>query len=84
MIAPGASAKHTKIRHHFRDYRKTAKEVKLRAEMASKKTADGYVIEMLLPWANVGVKPKIGRIFGIQFFIIDSDRKGTRVKFHIF
>jgi outer membrane protein assembly factor BamB len=78
IIAPGASTKHTKLRHRFRDYRKTGKKVKLTADLASKKTADGYVIEVLVPWATADIKPEIGRMFGMQFLVFDHDGKETK------
>ncbi|NOZ21893.1 MAG: PQQ-binding-like beta-propeller repeat protein [Planctomycetes bacterium] len=78
IVAPGADAKHPKIRHRFYDYRRTARNVRLTAEMASRKTADGYVIEVLLPWENLKIKPEAGRVFGMQFFADDSDADGQK------
>ncbi|MEW6356245.1 MAG: PQQ-binding-like beta-propeller repeat protein [Planctomycetota bacterium] len=77
VIAPGVDPNHPKLRHRFYDYRQKAKNVKLTAEMASRKTDDGYVVEALLPWANVGIKPTVGSVFGMQIFADDCDKEGA-------
>ena len=78
IIAPGASAKQTKIRTQFFDRRKATRGAKLGMEAASAKAPDGYVVEALLPWTNLKIEPAAGREFGLQMFGNDNDADGRK------
>ena len=77
-IAPGASEKYTAPRHRFYDRRKATKGNKLALQVEGKATPDGYVIELLLPWANLNISPAMGTEFGLQVFVNDSDGGAVR------
>ncbi len=81
IIAPDAAPKSEKYRLHFSDYRKQTKQPKLAAEVHSKRTKDGYHIELCLPWSNLRMTPKLGSTFGMQLFVNDSDKKGEKPQF---
>ena len=48
------------------------------ADAAGAKTDDGYVVEALLPWKNIGATPADGTEIGFQMFNNDSDDTGER------
>ncbi len=75
LIAPGADTKQAATRQWQYDYRKQRVN-ELAYKAASSMTEDGYVIEVLLPWRNLGVDeggPKAGDTFGFQFYVNDLD-----------
>lgn len=71
----GADPNYPKARKYFWDYRKTFKS-KLTGEAAGSKMDGGYVVEMLMPWEHIRVKPVLGREVGLQVFINDADAPG--------
>jgi len=79
-IAPGLDPKHPDLRTHLYDYRKSEelKKVSLAASAARTKTATGYVVEALLPWASLGVEPVVGRHVAFQVYANDADRAPER------
>jgi outer membrane protein assembly factor BamB len=83
VISPGASEKQPKPRCRFYV---NGRGASLRAQVAGGKTAEGYLIEVLLPWENLKVKPADGREIGVQLFVNDKDagRRGGpfRVLWH--
>ena len=66
LVSPGVDGKHPDIRHYFYDFRESAalKAVPLTCSVARTKTANGYVIEALLPWSNLNITPALGRESG--------------------
>ncbi|HID23526.1 MAG TPA: hypothetical protein EYP14_14170, partial [Planctomycetaceae bacterium] len=54
LVAPSADPKSPKVKRRFYDHRKRSNAAKLAAELAGMRTPDGYVIEILLPWQNLG------------------------------
>jgi len=80
IIAPGTAADPTP-RSHFEDYRKTTAGEVLTAEIAGKRTPQGYLVEACLPWSNLKVKPEAGAEFGLQLFASDDDGKGEKNRF---
>ncbi|HUU20934.1 MAG TPA: sugar-binding protein, partial [Phycisphaerae bacterium] len=78
VITPGMDPKQPKLRWHLHDHRKEEKLKKLPAGItaARTKTANGYVLEALLPWAALAIAPKLGREVGFQVFVTDTDEVG--------
>lgn len=74
-ISPGVSPGQPHPRVAFSDRVKTPIPLKdLTAAVASRKTADGYVVEVLLPWSNLGtVAPKVGEECAVQVMVNESD-----------
>lgn len=73
-IAPGLGPKGIEPRVLFTDRRsEELKHVKLTATAARTKTATGYVMEVLLPWKNLAIKPALGREVAFQIYVRDRD-----------
>jgi len=75
VVAPGLDPKHPELRAHLYDYRKSEelKKAKLTATAARTRTTAGYVLEVLLPWANLGIEPILGREVAFQVYANDAD-----------
>jgi predicted O-methyltransferase YrrM len=74
VIASGADPKFKKVRQKIYDWRHPQyKTSGLTAQSRSRVFEGGYVIEALLPWANLGVKPNPGMELAFQFVANDDD-----------
>jgi len=73
VVAPGDTATQIKPRFRFYDRRKTTRGGDLTLQAAGTRTPDGYLLETLLPWRNLGIQPATGLEFGLQVFVNDSD-----------
>ncbi len=81
VIAPGVDGKHEELRYKFFDHRKNdaLKKVTPSLKAARTKIEGGYVLEVLLPWENIGVKPAAGVEVGFTMFVDDQDKEGRQV-----
>ena len=75
VIAPGMDPRFPEVRSTMKDLRKdeTLKKTKPAVTVARTKVASGYVMEVLLPWANVGFTPRPGAEAGFNAFVDDFD-----------
>jgi predicted O-methyltransferase YrrM len=74
VVASGADARYGKVRFKLYDWRPEGQKMpELKAQTASRVCDDGYVIEALLPWANLGLDPKPGAELAFQFVANDDD-----------
>ena len=80
VVSPG-SAPEWQARTRFYDHRKAKPAAKPTVQAAARKTADGYLLEVLLPWASLGITPAAGREVAVQVFVNDDDKKGDRHRF---
>ena len=78
VVAPGLDPKHPRLRHYLYDQRssKALRKVEPTAQAARTKTRNGYVMEVLLPWSNVGIDPTLGLECAFQAYLNDSDARG--------
>jgi CubicO group peptidase (beta-lactamase class C family) len=78
VVAPGLDPRHGALRQQLYDQRRDAKLKKTEptATAARTKTRGGYVMEVLLPWANLGIRPVLGREVGFQIYVNDADAQG--------
>lgn len=78
LISPGIDPEHPQLRYHFYDHRETAalKNVPLTLITARSVTPDGYLIEALLPWTNLGITPELGHEFACQIMVNDWRTQG--------
>ena len=83
VVSPGVDPKFPKQRVRFYDYRRN-RRVKLTGKVVCTKTDNGYLAEVLLPWQNLGIKPKAGATVGVQMFLSDEDGKKPKVKTRLF
>lgn len=75
LIAPGADSEDAQPKQWQYDYRHD-RDGKLTVEYASKIIEGGYVVELLLPWSNLGIKPTEDDEVAIQFYVNDRDAEG--------
>lgn len=80
VLAPGRTAHHPELRYKLVELRKTASLTKtpLAVTAARSATESGYVMEVLLPWANLGIAPEAGREIALQIVINDTDYQSGR------
>ncbi|MCP4361632.1 MAG: hypothetical protein GY796_26780 [Chloroflexi bacterium] len=50
------------------------------ARIAALKTAEGYNVEMAIPWSDLGIQPASNQILGAAFSLNDLDTPGTAVQ----
>lgn len=85
VIAPGMGSKppFTALRSHLHDYRKDEAlkkrpaRIRVARTVATGKTPRGTtacVIEALLPWSALDIKPETGREIAFQFYANDADQ----------
>ena len=79
VVAPGRDPKKPELRSNISDYRKgEGKKEKLTIEAARTINDKGYVLEVLLPWKNLGLEPKEGVEFAFQLYANDVDKENER------
>jgi predicted peptidase len=80
VISPGIDASHTTLRTRMLDHRKSEvlKAHTLSTQIKRWQNEDGYTIEALLPWKNLGIAPKIGRELAFQIVLNDNDGGSDR------
>ncbi|MGB3861589.1 MAG: class I SAM-dependent methyltransferase [Candidatus Aminicenantaceae bacterium] len=77
VIASGADPSYKAMRQRIYDWRLPEQKTgELTAQVASQVRTNGYIVEAMLPWSNVGVKPKLGMEPGFQFVANDDDGPG--------
>lgn len=77
QVAPGADPTYGKARWYAHDYRVDKDKLPaITATIAGKRTADGYVLEALLPFTNLQITPSAGLEVGMQVWMTDSDARG--------
>jgi outer membrane protein assembly factor BamB len=78
LLSPGADGKQKELRHQFYTFGPELKAAALSQQSAARRTKNGYVVEALLPWANLGLVPTPGLAFGFQVLANDQDgREGN-------
>ncbi|HUU91592.1 MAG TPA: PQQ-binding-like beta-propeller repeat protein, partial [Phycisphaerae bacterium] len=80
VLTPGPAPKH-EGRCHLSHFGKTKTGGNLAADVSGRRTPDGYVLEALLPWTNLGMAPRAGDEVAMQLIVTDDDRKGDRHRF---
>jgi caffeoyl-CoA O-methyltransferase len=75
--APGADPRYQIPRKSLYDWRPEGeRSADLEIEMASQKFDGGYIMEMMLPWENLGIEPSQGTKVGCQVVVNDDDGRG--------
>jgi len=82
VVAPGVAPKQSAIRWFVHDHRKDRKlkETEPTLQAARTKTAGGYVMEVLIPWSNLGIEPALGREVAFQLHLNDADDPEARYR----
>lgn len=81
VIAAGVDGAHNELRYKLIDHRKdeALKKVPMTLTAERTKIQGGYILEVLLPWENVGVKPVKGLEVGATIFVDAQPREGRQV-----
>lgn len=73
VMSPGMTAEFPQMRVTPIDLRKKEPREPLSYEAARTKSEDGYVLELLLSWANLGIGPGRDRELAFQVYVNDVD-----------
>jgi predicted esterase len=81
-IGPGVDPKTPEIRTNIDDHRESAdlRGIEPKITVARTKTAGGYVLEALLPWDCLKIKPEKNREVAFQIVVNDVDGDGPRAQ----
>lgn len=83
IVSPGLDQKFPELRYYIWDNRPA--DLKARApatfEAVRTKTADGYCLEALIPWSNLGIKPEAGAKVAFRLNVNDLDNQGAKRQF---
>lgn len=84
VVSPGRDPAHPAVRRRLFDYRGAA--LKKRGVPVGRtdvrRTADGYVVDLILPWANLGLAaaPERGAVFGVRVGVNDGEPGRERAR----
>jgi predicted O-methyltransferase YrrM len=74
VIASGAAPEFGSLRQKIYDWRHPRyKKTELTVQSESRVLNEGYAIEALLPWRNLGISPSLGMELAFQFVANDDD-----------
>lgn len=77
IIAPGVDAHYPKPRFQFQGNPNNKERLSaMKVEAAAKKIAGGYLLEVRIPWSNIGVIPRPGVELPFQICTNDRDNQG--------
>jgi len=78
VVSPGMDPKHPNLRIWTNDMRrrKGLKKVELKVEAARTKLAGGYLLEARLPWAPLGIEPRVGSEPAFQLYVARKQADG--------
>jgi hypothetical protein len=80
VIAPGEDEWFPELRTRVYDHRRTRSGKRLAVEAAKQKIDGGYQVEVLLPWANLRIRPAMGQEIAFQIYVNDTDLPDRRKK----
>lgn len=82
VLSPGLDPKFSELRYKFFDQRQdeSLKKTKLVFDAARTKTPAGCMLEMCLPWENLGIRPGEGLETALQVICNDYDGGDERVQ----
>ena len=80
MAGTGADPRFPKLRTFINDLRRSApSSQKPEVEVASSRTANGYLLEARLPWSNLGIKPRAGEEVAFQLYVNSVTGGGSKL-----
>jgi predicted esterase len=83
VASPGRTKDNSTARVKVFDYRTRTFKLDAPAfspRVAAKQTANGYILELLLPWSCMKIKPEGGTVIGVRFAVNDSNGDDSAVK----
>lgn len=79
IIAPGIDSSTPELRYTLADNRsRSLRSAALTVTIARTKTADGYIVEALIPWENLKITPVVGKEAAFQIIFNDVDGDSPR------
>ncbi len=60
LVSPGIHPARDEVRWEWADSRLGSNKEALQVEVARSRTERGYILELLLPWSNLGLAPRLG------------------------
>ena len=76
-LAPGMDPRYNQLRKRVYDWRAEGESLpNLTLDSASQRIDGGYVVEVMLPWANLGITPVNDEKIGFQLVVNDDDDQG--------
>jgi hypothetical protein len=73
VISPGVDPRQPQLRYNLVDERQSEAlkkaKAKATATIVRTKIANGYILEVLLPWDNFGIQPETGRELAFQLYV---------------
>jgi len=84
VIAPGMVPDQTEVRWHSYDHRSdpAITDRPLTIAVARTRSGQGCVLEVLLPWHQLGIEPAVGREVGFQLWVNDLDSADQGILTH--
>lgn len=75
VISPGMTPGQPNVRWKLHDHRKDVKARRQPAglRLARRKSAEGYGMEVLVPWKSLGIRPALNMEAGLQILVNDAD-----------
>ena len=85
LISPGMDPSSSSLRTRVIDLRKDLVIRNIQPQVTAARTtiSDGYGIEVLVPWSQLGILPKVGTEIGVQLQINDVDAIGRAPTRHV-
>lgn len=78
VVAPGTDSRHPELRYKMYDHRqKELQKTAATVQLVRTRTQHGYILEAVLPWANLGLTPRIGDEVAFQISLNDADGSMT-------
>lgn len=79
VFSPGYTSTQKELRHYFYDRRADAalRSKNLTVTAARSILKDGYMVEALFPWDNIGITPKRGRVIAYQSQVNNLDQSNN-------
>jgi CubicO group peptidase (beta-lactamase class C family) len=73
VLAPGVSEGQANVRQNLHRFRIGPPKEGWTVESASRRTPEGYAVELRIPWSAIGVSPDLDSEFGFQIYANDVD-----------
>lgn len=73
IVSPGVDPKHPALRTSAYALAEEGMPEDVAVHAVATKTDDGYTVEALVPWDNLGARPKAGDTFAFQLIVNDRD-----------
>lgn len=83
IVSPGLDPKFPELRYYIWDIRPDELKASTQPtfEACRTRTTDGYCMEAIIPWSNLGITPEVGTKVAFRLNVNDLDGQGSRRQF---